>query len=379
VSHAQQQEPAAGPSWVRHLAFSPDGAVLGAAGANNTTQGELVAWDVASWEPRWRRSEAVGFPCVAFSPDGKMLAVSRFAPETQLLNPATGEVLGELKGHTGHARCVTFTPDGQQIITGSYDRSIKIWDAASGTELATLAGHESAVYSVAVSPDGTLLACADARAYKVHLWDLTSRELVFTSERMRSLVPHVCFSPDGRWLAAPSWAGGMSVYDTKSRSLWMKMHAGVGPGLGHAAYSPDQQWLAVAGTNGTLYIHPVHSAPDPRTTDTVVSLLARFQEDSYEVREQAERDLAAIGFAAEQQLREAMQSTSPEVRWRARRLRQRLEGAEAAVQLRHGEHIECVTFSPDGRLLASGDRLGEVKVWSVGDWQPLVSLSAARP
>jgi WD40 repeat protein len=353
--------------------------MLVAAGGRDTTQGELVAWNVSTWQPLWRHSETVGLPCVAFSPDGKVLAVSRFAPETRLLNPATGEVLRELTGHANHARCAAFTPNGQQIVTGSYDRSIKIWDATTGQEVATLTGHADAVYSVAVSPDGTLLASADARAYRVHLWSLVDRELVFTSERMRSLVPHVCFSPDGRLLAAPSWAGGMSLYDTETRTLWMKMHTGVGPGLAHAAYSPDQRWLAVAATDGTLFVHRVHVATDPQTQQTVAGLLARFNDDSYAVREQADRELAAIGFAAEPQLRQALQSTSPEVRWRARRMRQRLSGGDIAVKLRHQEQIECVTFSPDGRLMASGDRHGEVKIWSVGDWQQVASLSVAVP
>ena len=70
-----------------------------------------------------------------------------------------------------------------------------------------------------------------------------------------------------------------------------------------------------------------------------------------------------------------MKSPSAEVR---RKLRQRLTRADSAVQLKgHDDELECVCFSPDGKLLASGDHSGRIKVWSVGKWKELKSLSIA--
>jgi WD40 repeat protein len=186
---------------VRCLAFSPDGTLLAGAGADNVSNGRLIVWDTANFQPRWRHAEPVGFPRLAFSPDGRQLALSRFAPQTKLFDVDSGEVTGELEGHISHARCVAYTPDGKRIITGSYDTTIIIWDAHTLELLSRLEGKNGAVYHVAISPDGTRLASAEALEYKATLWDLDNGVKTHICEPFSSIVPHVSFSPDGERLA----------------------------------------------------------------------------------------------------------------------------------------------------------------------------------
>lgn len=364
------------PQTVHCLAFSPDGRRLAACASDGLTRGELVVWDVATWKPVFRHREPVGFPRLAYSPDGKVLALSRFAPETKLFDAESGKLLRELKGHTNHARCVTFTPDGKKIITGSYDRTVRIWDAKTGQLEHTLEGHKSPVYAVAVSPNGALLAAAEANANSVRLWDLKTRKTVHVFEKLGSLVPCVCFSPDGTLLGAASWAGHFTLFDTATHQKWLRLRpAG---GVNYGQFSPDGRWLAVVTNGWTVYVFRADRTADKKTKQKVRKLLSRFEDDSYDVREKASRALAAIGPAAEPQLHAAMKSRSAEVRWRARKLRQRLANAGAAIQLKgHDDELECVSFSPDGKLLASGDHSGRIKIWKVGKWTELKTLSIA--
>lgn len=373
ASETRSEEPGYPPA-IRCLSFSPDGRLLAAAASDQFTTGRLAVWDVETLKPRFTHQEPVGFPSVAFSPDGRILALARFAPEAALFDVETGKLLEKLRGHTNHARCVTFSPDGKKLITGSYDRTIKIWDLATRKVEATLEGHSEAVYHVEVSPDGRLLASADARADTARLWDLTTKKQLHAFADLGSLVPHVTFSPDGRLVATASWAGHLSLFDTKSYQRWLRIHE-VG-GVHWAAFSPDQRWLAVATNAPTLRVFNVDTRPAADTRAKIEILLAQLKDDSYKVRERATEALAEIGMAAEPRLREAMQSEVPEVRWRARRLRDRLSTPESAVKLQgHQGELESVCFSPDGKLLASGDDAGEIRIWHVGKWKPVGKLS----
>ena len=75
---------------------------------------------------------------MAFSADGRWLAVAGDVNATLWEPGASRQFVDALKGHTAAVNDVAFFPSGSRFVTASDDRSLKVWDAATARELSTL-------------------------------------------------------------------------------------------------------------------------------------------------------------------------------------------------------------------------------------------------
>ncbi len=110
---------------------------------------------------------------VAFSPNGRMLALGSSDGIVQLWGADSSQLLRTLEGHTWYVTSVAFSPDGQMLASASSDSTVRMWDAASGQHIRTLEGHSAPVLSVAFSPDGRLLASGSADG-TARLWGVAA-------------------------------------------------------------------------------------------------------------------------------------------------------------------------------------------------------------
>ena|ERR1700744_6024913 len=75
---------------------------------------------------------------MAFSLDGKTLALASYNKTGKLWDARSGAVLQTLKGHSYSVNDVAFSPDGKTLVSASDDMTVKLWDAGSGAVLQTL-------------------------------------------------------------------------------------------------------------------------------------------------------------------------------------------------------------------------------------------------
>jgi WD40 repeat protein len=108
---------------------------------------------------------------VAFSPDGKTLAIAS-PGVVRLFNLATGTFSAPLTAYDGSPVAVAFAPDGTTVAVAGDDGSISLWDLATRrvklitTPAATWAG-------LAFSPDGRTLAAYTGQDTKIYLYRIT--------------------------------------------------------------------------------------------------------------------------------------------------------------------------------------------------------------
>lgn len=158
------------------VAFSPDGKILAMAGSAAPGRVEVAVYNLATGEQTSRNvnGEATS---VAFSPDGTSLAFGVNARQAhgvvQLLDLPSLAGSKTLRGHTDSVRAVAFSPEGTLLATAGFDRTARLWDLADGAEVRTLGTFSDSVMSVAFSPDGRKLVAGvcDGTA---RVWDITT-------------------------------------------------------------------------------------------------------------------------------------------------------------------------------------------------------------
>src|SRR5262249_3531748 len=66
--------------------------------------------------------------CLAFSPDGKKLAVGGKNRVVGLFDLSKGQHIAWLKGHTGSLKLLAFSSNGKTVTSWSEDGTVKLWD-----------------------------------------------------------------------------------------------------------------------------------------------------------------------------------------------------------------------------------------------------------
>jgi WD40 repeat protein/serine/threonine protein kinase/Flp pilus assembly protein TadD len=104
-----------------NVRFSPDGKWLATAG------GVCRLWAVESWQEG--PSLGVTSGAVAFSADGKLLAVETGQNTVRLLDPDTGREYARLEdSNQDRAWIMAFSPDGTQLVVNGESQSLHVWD-----------------------------------------------------------------------------------------------------------------------------------------------------------------------------------------------------------------------------------------------------------
>ncbi|MGH7999918.1 MAG: NB-ARC domain-containing protein, partial [Brasilonema sp.] len=152
---------------------------------------------------------------VAFSPDGKLLAVGDTDGRIRVWQVSDGKEILSFQAHTSWIMSIAFSCDGVTFVSGSKDQTIRLWDIRTGECLKILQEHSNVIRSVVFSPDGQTFASGSADQ-TVRIWDVRTGECLKTFRGHTDWVNSVVFSPDGQTLASGSTDQTVRIWDVST-------------------------------------------------------------------------------------------------------------------------------------------------------------------
>jgi WD40 repeat protein len=304
-------------------------------------------------------------------------------------NLCEGDQRMTLRGHRNAVTCVAFSPDGKLLATGSVGDPVQIWDSATGKLIKTL--PEQNVLSLSFAPDGQSLGVGGQDQASV--WSLETGRAVFTREEALGLF-RIAFSPLGtsvvigkHGLDLGSDGGSAQLWDYLRRK-WKHEFPESG---GHVVISPKGDRLATGNWNGALKIWDLVTGQLVRSLNTGPVIAAAFSPDGQTFATSAWgpqvelwdlKNGHALGSLTNNQHRVWSLAFSPDGRFLA------TGGADQLVRVwdiatlqqteqlqGHGNEVLSVSFSSDGQTLASGSKDKTAMLWNLHPQRTVTAVS----
>ena len=373
---------------VRSLAFSHDDELLASASADQTVR----LWDAVSGDGQATLSgHAAAVRSVAFSPDDRLLASGGEDRVIKVWNVDSHDLRGTLSGHTDMVSAVGFVQ--RTLVSTSWDHTFQTWDADALQLYGKLAVGPSEVVAMAISPDSSHVLSASADQ-SLALWKSTPIE----GQRGGSLGQYrtfpwtAGFSPDGASVAVAAGGGDegsleesdLYLYDASTRAE--KYRVTFPDSIRSIAFAPagdvialgfaKKRVLLVDAATGRevaqLEAEPADVPPARLYRHTRVAfsrdgklLASSSYDDDIRVYDVEHRTLVktlvgdsdkilSLAFSPDQKQLISCSSSKAAVLWD-------LETAEKRKTLPTPPGdvgIASVSFSPDGKLIATGSRRG---------------------
>lgn len=384
---------------VHFVGWSPDGTLLV---SQSGVDGWIRVWNAATGQLNWEIKAALLKPDAPLkSPDGKLLASGernkgyeirdaqsgnlissipvRSATAQRVISPdssiiakrdsyldhavrlfdaKTNQLIRLLEGHPGIILATTFSPDGKVIATGSTDRTIRFWDPQTGALLKTLFGHTQQVTGLAFSGDGKTLV-STSRDDTVKIWNVADGRLL-SSFKLHTAGADGIISPnvtrDGRTLIG-AYREAVKIWDlTTGKELYSltsnELHPSGGPGELQSTEESGDVLAVALGPDETLIVS-AHEDKTIKIWDAQTATLKRIIKTRFP-------DLKAVVFSPDGKLI-ATGNYESDCRvdfWSVQ------TGKRVLSLGPDSDYVNSLSFSRDGSKIASGHAFKDLIIWN---------------
>ena len=309
----------------------------------------ITGWDATTYKQIFRRRRPGRDSWSAVSADASVLALAHPGGlnfektpgqgPMRLENLASGEQLLTFPVLGGQTWPLAFSPDGRLLASNNSDyrrvkegdpastgSSLRLWEVATATEVLSL--PLASQYRVAFSPNGRLLAMI-APPQEILIYDLAAGRELRRFKDFDAEVTSLAFSPDGRRLVSGLADSTLLIWDVNPPAI---------PKNGKiTAEMVAQAWSDLAGSDGSRAFRArwaLAAAPEtalsllqkrlqpvqPAVSKRLRKLITDLNSERFIVRQQAQKELEAIGELAAPALKQALAEKS------SLELRQRIDG-----------------------------------------------------
>jgi WD40 repeat protein len=191
------------------VSWSPDGRLL----ASVDTDGIAFIWDAESGAKLSTLDSVYTNP--AWSPGGETLAAGsdKLIGFWNVHTGKTGTPL-QIQGENDSVDRIAWSADGKTLVSVSHQNAIAIWDVQAQTQQHTLNGFQDRVTSISWSPDGSALASGSWDG-TIIIWDVKARTHRRIIEAAR-FIKNIAWSPKGDTLAAAMELGDINLWSAST-------------------------------------------------------------------------------------------------------------------------------------------------------------------
>jgi WD40 repeat protein len=318
-----------------------------AAGAKNDTPAEVKDNISQDRPPLYHQPPVIS--ALAFSPDGKTLAVSGY--RELLLHKADGSgLVARLVGQSERLNSIVYSTDGSVIVaaggTPARFGEVQIWDTASGKLRRSVMSTSDTVFGASISPDRKEIAVGGADN-TVRLIDAASGKELQKIGNHENWVLGSVFGVDGKRVVSVGRDRAAKLSDAASGAFLENVNLLRGE-LSAVARHPKKDIVVIGGEERIPYIYLMDRPKVMKIADdtTLIRKLPR-----------QEGAIAALAWSSDDKI--AVGGMGPQVN-----IYNGESGVLVASCKGHQAGIYAVAFSPVGDRLATGGFDGHVRIYN---------------